>query len=146
MPTLHAACVILGEAGILIRGPSGSGKTSLAVLLATEADGAFVADDRVVCDRRGGALVARPHEALIGRVEIRGQGILSAAELGLALRHEADLCLVVDLIDEIPRLPEPPDDTEILEIRLPSIVLDRGVRSTGLAQLLIRAALRKRRS
>ena len=28
--TLHASCVVVGEAGILIRGPSGSGKSSLA--------------------------------------------------------------------------------------------------------------------
>ncbi|MGU3284192.1 HPr kinase/phosphorylase [Methylobacterium mesophilicum] len=143
MATLHAACVTLGEAGILIRGPSGSGKSSLAVLIAAEADGAFVADDRVVCDRRADTLVAWPHEVLAGQVEIRGQGILSATDLGLPLRCEAHLRLTVDLVDEQPRLPDPPNDTHILDVRLPRLVLDAAVRRAGLSMLLIRAALRK---
>ncbi|SFM26267.1 HPr kinase/phosphorylase [Methylobacterium pseudosasicola] len=145
MPSLHAACVVLGESGILIRGPSGSGKSSLALLLAAERDGAFVADDRVVCERRAGTLVARPHDALVGQVEIRGQGILSAQDLGLAIRPEAIVGLAIDLVAESPRLPEPPEDAEILDLRIPRLVLDRGVRRAGLAPLLIRAALRKQK-
>lgn len=143
MTTLHASCVTLGGAGILIRGPSGSGKSSLAVLIAAEADGAFVADDRVVCDRRADTLVARSHEVSAGQVEIRGQGILSAADLGLPLNYEAHLRLSVDLVDEQPRLPDPPGDAHILEVPLPRLVLDAAVRRAGLSMLLIRAALRK---
>ena len=143
MRTLHAACVSLGDSGILIRGASGSGKSSLALLLAAEADGALVADDTVVCASRAGALVARAHDAIAGRVEIRGQGILAAAELGLAVRTEVIVSLVVDLAAELPRLPEPPDDAEILEFQLPRLMLDWGIRRAGLAALLIRAALRK---
>ena len=145
MPSLHAACIALCDAGILIRGPSGSGKSSLAVLLASEADGAFVADDRVQCDRRGDLLSARAHEALCGQVEIRGQGILSVADLGLAIRPEAIVRLTIDLVAESPRLPEPPADAEILGLPIPRLILDRGVRRAGLAPLLIRAALRKQR-
>lgn len=145
MPSVHATCVALGESGILIRGPSGSGKSSLAVILAAEADGAFIADDRVICDRQADSLVARPHETLAGRVEIRGQGILSAADLGLAVRPDAVLHLAVDLVAESPRLPEPPEDIEILGLRLPRLILDQGARRDGLASLLIRAALRKRK-
>ncbi|MCJ2094174.1 HPr kinase/phosphatase C-terminal domain-containing protein [Methylobacterium sp. J-072] len=145
MPSLHAACVALGESGVLIRGPSGSGKSSLALLLAAESDGAFVADDRVICERRAGALVARPHDALVGQVEIRGQGILPVQELGLAIRPEAIVRLAIDLVAESRRLPEPPADAEILDLRIPRLVLDRGVRNAGLAPLLIRAALRKQR-
>ncbi|MCJ2141436.1 HPr kinase/phosphorylase [Methylobacterium sp. E-066] len=145
MPSLHAACVALGESGVLIRGPSGAGKSSLALLLAAESDGAFVADDRVVCERRAGALVARPHDALVGQVEIHGQGILPVQELGLAIRPEAIVRLAIDLVAESPRLPEPLADAEILDLRIPRLVLDRGVRNAGLAPLLIRAALRKQR-
>ncbi|MCJ2120925.1 HPr kinase/phosphatase C-terminal domain-containing protein [Methylobacterium sp. J-001] len=145
MSTIHAACIALGDAGILIRGPSGSGKSSLAVLLASEADGAFVADDRVLCDRRGDLLSARAQEALCGQVEIRGQGILSVADLGLAIRPEAIVRLTIDLAAESPRLPEPPADAEILGLSIPRLILDRGVRRAGLAPLLIRAALRKQR-
>jgi HPr kinase/phosphorylase len=97
----------------------------------------------VICERHGDSLLARPHEALAGRVEIRGQGILSAADLGLTLRTDTVLHLVTDLVTDVPRLPEPPDAAEILGLRLPRLVLDRGVRRAGLATLLIRAALRK---
>ena len=143
--TLHGACCALGDAGILIRGESGSGKSSLALLLATAADGAFVADDRVVCAIAGGDVVARPHAALAGRVEVRGQGILSVADLGVPVRPETILKLVVDLVGVSPRLPEPPGLADLLGVPLPRLILDRGVRAGGLAPLLIRAALQKPR-
>lgn len=141
--TLHGACCTLRGGGILIRGESGAGKSSLALLLASLEDGAFVADDRVVCDVGGGRVLARAHPALAGRVEVRGQGILKVAELGLASCAEAVLDLVVDLVAVAPRLPDPPGSTDLLGIRLPRLALDPGVRAAGLAPLLIRAALRK---
>jgi len=140
---LHGACCALGGSGILIRGESGAGKSSLALLLADLEDGAFVADDRVVCDISSGRIRARAHPALAGRVEVRGQGILSVSALPLAFCAEAILHLVVDLVAELPRLPEPPEPVDILGIPIPSLVLDHGVRAAGLAPLLIRAALQK---
>ena len=145
MITVHAACCALSGAGLLIRGSSGAGKSSLALLLAATADGVFVADDRVVCTVQAGQLVARPHAALAGRVEVRGQGILAAADLGVAIQDETILNLVVDLVDTAPRMPQPPTDAEFLGIALPRLVLDMGARAAGLAPLLIRAALRKHR-
>ncbi|KQS74655.1 aldolase [Methylobacterium sp. Leaf361] len=145
MVTLHGACVALCGVGILIRGPSGAGKSSLALLLAAAPDGAFVADDRVVCAIRDGRITASPHPALAGRVEVRGQGILSAADLGLAVRPEAVLHLAVDLVETAPRLPEPPEPADILGLAVPRLVLDRGARAAGIAPLLVRAALRKPR-
>ena len=142
--TLHGACCALGGAGILIRGEAGAGKSSLALLLAAAEDGVFVADDRVVCVVAAGRVIARPHPALSGRVEVRGQGILSMADLGVPARPETALDLVVDLVDAAPRLPEPAGLEDLLGVPLPRLVLDRGVRAAGLAPLLIRAALRKR--
>ncbi len=142
--TLHGACCALGGAGILIRGEAGAGKSSLALLLATAEDGAFVADDRIVCVVVAGRVIARPHPALSGRVEVRGQGILSVADLGVSARPETALDLVVDLVAAAPRLPEPAGFEDLLGVSLPRLVLDRGVRVAGLAPLLIRAALRKR--
>ncbi|MCJ2138228.1 aldolase [Methylobacterium sp. J-026] len=143
--TLHGACCALGGGGILIRGEAGSGKSSLALLLAAGADGAFVADDRVICVVRDGRLVARPHSELAGRVEVRGQGILPVSDLGLAIRTETELHLVVDLVASSPRLPEPPEPADLLGVVLPRLVLDAQVRAAGLAALLVRAALRKHR-
>ena len=146
MVTVHAACCALSGAGVLIRGPAGAGKSSLALLLAATADGAFVADDRVACTARAGRLVARPHAALAGRIEVRGQGILTAADLGVLVQDETILDLVIDLVDVAPRMPEPPGAAELLGIALPRLVLDMGARAAGLAPLLIRAALRKHRA
>ena len=143
MIVLHAACCTLGGAGILVRGESGSGKSSLALFLASAEDGTFVADDRVVCAVENGRVVAKPHPALAGRVEVRGQGILSLADLGVAPSAETVLQLAVDLVAEAPRLPEPADAAIILGVRLPRLVLDDGVRSAGLGPLIIRSALRK---
>ena len=142
MESLHAACVVLGEAGVLIRGPSGAGKSTLAVLLADSPGGALVADDRVRVEIRDGRPVARAHPGEAGRVEIRGQGLLAAAALGLASRDEAALALVIDLVETAPRLPDPPEAARILGMPVPRLVLDRGVRQAGLAPLLVKAALR----
>jgi HPr kinase/phosphorylase len=145
MITVHAACCALDGAGILIRGPSGSGKSSLALLLAAAADGAFVADDRVVCTAQADRIIARPHDTLAGRVEVRGQGILSISDLGVAFQAEAALRVVVDLVETLPRMPEPHLPEPLLGFSLPRLVLDAGVRAAGLAPLLIRAALREPR-
>ena len=49
--TIHAGCVLVGEAGLLIRGASGSGKSALArevvsLALGTGRFGRLVSDDR----------------------------------------------------------------------------------------------------
>ena len=139
----HAACVGVGAAGVLIRGPPGSGKSSLALLLADALGAALVADDRVLVEALRGRLVARPHLSVAGLVEVRGQGILSAADLGVAVLSETTLALAVDLMDEAARLPEPPTDLDLLGVALPRLVLDRGARAAGLAPMLIRARLRQ---
>jgi ABC-type taurine transport system ATPase subunit len=130
MITVHAACCVVDGAGVLIRGPSGAGKSSLALFLAAAQDGAFVADDRVICAVEAGRLVARPHAALAGHVEVQDRPVLH---------------LAVDLVDAAPRMPDAPGDADLLGIALPRFVLDAGVRAAGLAPLLIRAALRQKR-
>lgn len=121
--TLHATCVAVGEAGILIRGASGAGKSRLAleILEAARGRGLFarlVADDRVRVENRHGRLVARPHPAIAGRIERRGVGILALPHLDAAV-----LRLVVDLAaTSPPRLPEPEAlDARILRVRLPRL-------------------------
>lgn len=99
---LHATVVSVAGKGLLILGASGSGKSGLALrMMASGAD--LVADDRVLLRRVGNALLARPPEALAGRIEARGIGILSVPHLPVA-----PLALAVDL-DASPeaRMPQP---------------------------------------
>ena len=126
--TVHASCVVVGEDGILVRGEAGSGKSTLARdLLDLGATygmfAALVGDDRVVVTHRHGRLVAAPHPALAGLVEVRGLG-LQAVD---ATAPSAILRLVVDLAEEAPRMPEEGAETVLLRgVRLPRMILSRG--------------------
>jgi HPr kinase/phosphorylase len=120
--TVHASCVVLGEAGILIRGESGAGKSTLARALVEFAcsRGRFarlVSDDRTRLSARHGFVLARPVASVAGRVEIRGTGIVQVV-------HEpaAVLRLVIDLSsEEPPRLPEAEDRS----VRLCGVLVPR---------------------
>lgn len=122
---LHATCVAVGEAGVLIRGASGAGKSTLARRLVTASlrAGLFarlVGDDRVRIEARHGRVVARPVPAIAGRLEIRGVGLVSQAHEGAAVVR-----LLVDLLDEAPaRMPEPRErEASLAGVRLPLLAL-----------------------
>lgn len=126
--TVHASCVVVGEAGILIRGASGAGKSSLCLALieAATARGLFarlVGDDRIALARIGGALLARPVSPLEGLLEVRGVGLLRRPHL-----PAARVRLVVDRMEEPPpRLPEEAQTiVEILGVALPRLACRHG--------------------
>jgi HPr kinase/phosphorylase len=105
--SIHATCILLGEAGILIRGPSGSGKSTLARDLVRTAflAGAFarlVGDDRVSLAAHHGRVVARVPDSIAGWVEIFGRGLVQ-----VAYEPQAVVRLVVDLGRKPSRWPEP---------------------------------------
>ena len=105
-PTIHATCVVVGEAGVLIRGPSGSGKSGLAAEIADLARlrgkfAALVADDRVRLEPVNGRLVASCPPAIAGLIERRGVGIVQADHW-----PEAVVRLVVDIEAAPARMPE----------------------------------------
>ncbi|MFC3228042.1 HPr kinase/phosphorylase [Marinibaculum pumilum] len=115
---LHATCIAIGEAGVLLRGPSGSGKSDLALRL-IDAGAALVADDMVALAATDGRLRAAPPPPLAGLLEVRGIG-------PLRLPHrDADLCLAVDLVPaaEIERVPLPAE-LALLGCRLPLLRID----------------------
>lgn len=104
--TLHATCLVIGEAGVLLRGPSGAGKSTLARRLISAAlrggrYASLVGDDRVRLEAVAGRLIARPHPAIAGRLEVRGVGLTRVVhEPGAVVR------LIVDCGTEpLDRLP-----------------------------------------
>jgi serine kinase of HPr protein (carbohydrate metabolism regulator) len=121
---VHATCVVIGEAGVLIRGPSGSGKSSLAreLLAAAEALGRFarlVCDDRTEIEARHGRLIARSVVPIEGRLEVRGVGIVARPFEPAALVR-----LMVDCVrTPEERLPhEAASNPELGTVRLPRLV------------------------
>jgi HPr kinase/phosphorylase len=123
MAAVHASCVVLGEDGILIRGPAGSGKSTLVrdLLGLGAISGIFAAlvgDDRVTLTPRHGRLVATPHPALAGLLEIRGLGLQPVDAT------VPSAALVVDLEGSVPRMPDEGAETiRLREVALPRMVL-----------------------
>jgi serine kinase of HPr protein (carbohydrate metabolism regulator) len=133
--TIHASCVLLGEAGILIQGPSGAGKSTLAreIVALARHDGLFarlVADDRVRLEVSHGRLLARSVGAIAGKIELRGLGILETA-------HEAAAVVRLVIVlssDTPPRMPALEDGTTTLcGILVPRLSLQSGSASAALA-------------
>lgn len=123
--TVHASCVLLDEAGVLIRGASGSGKSGLCLALLDRfflegRHARLVGDDRVRLEARNGRLIARPHPALAGLIEIRGHGIRRLA----AHAPAAVLRLVVDLVGAAERLPDATETALLLGVALPRLALE----------------------
>ena len=132
--TIHAGCVLVGEAGLLIRGASGSGKSTLArevVSRAVQAGrfGRLVSDDRTRVEARHGRLVAQPVGPLDGCIEVFGLGIVRQA-------HEpaAVIRLVIDLCESLARYPEEQDGRVALcGVMVPRIRMQAGAVSVDIA-------------
>ncbi len=107
--TIHGSALLIGENGLLLRGASGSGKSALSLALVEMARarglfGRLIGDDRLQLCCRHGRLIARPHPAIAGLIEARGQGILPVSYEPVGV-----IRLVVDLLgagsQPAPRLP-----------------------------------------
>jgi len=116
---VHATCVAIDGAGVLLRGPSGSGKSDLALRL-VDGGAALVADDQVSLGLEDGRLIARAPPTLAGLLEVRGIGIVPFAAL-----ESVSVALVVDLApaDAVQRAPEA-DYCEIAGLTVPRLTLN----------------------
>jgi HPr kinase/phosphorylase len=120
---IHASCVALAGAGVLLRGRPGAGKSDLALRL-VDGGGALVADDLCEIRRQGDRLLADLPAAVDpgfrGRIELRGIGFLTLPYAG-----PTPLALVADL--ESGTRDEPGEsgrEAVYLGVALPLIVLD----------------------
>ncbi len=119
MKLVHASCVAVDGAGVLIRGPSGSGKSDLSLRLIDEgAD--LVSDDYCRVSVNDESLTANAPEEIAGKIEVRGLGIVEMPWVS-----SVPIALVVDLKakEDIERLPE--DTSCIVEgVEVPWVAID----------------------
>jgi HPr kinase/phosphorylase len=119
---VHGTCVALGPYAALLRGPSGAGKSDLALrFLALPGEDtlrpSLVADDQVWVEKNAnGELLAAVPETIAGRIEVRGLGIMTVPYIA-----QAQLVLACDLVngEDVPRMPEPTERTEIGGVAVP---------------------------
>lgn len=144
---VHATCVAVDGIAALLLGPSGAGKSDLALrcIMADAMDGGrriparLVADDQVLMRREGDRLIVRAPEALLGRIEVRGLGIMAIEAIA-----EAELGLAVELDRRRPieRLPDPLPTYEAMGVNLPLLHLSPFEASAPLKLLLALHRLR----
>jgi HPr kinase/phosphorylase len=124
---LHATAIAVGQRAIIIRGPSGAGKSDLALrclavaasqLVASPAR--LVADDQVLVRRDGPSLHVSAPQPLLGRLEVRGLGILE-----IDPEQDARAALIVDLVEktQIQRYPDPWPMVVLLGLALPRLAV-----------------------
>lgn len=115
--TMHASCVLIAGAGVLIEGASGAGKSDLALRL-IDRGARLVSDDYTVIQRRDGRLIASPPATIAGKMEVRELGIV-------AMPHadSAPVALVVALGEPAARLPESDAARMVLGIPVPLLAL-----------------------
>lgn len=119
MNTIHASSVIYGTKGLLILGVSGAGKSSLVleILENTNVFSRLIGDDRVYLENNHQRLLCSPHPQLMGKLEVRGFGIID-----LAYEPQAVIHGIIQLEEAEVRLPIA-DSMEIMGITLPKLVL-----------------------
>src|SRR3712207_9214581 len=71
----HASCVAISGCAVLIGGRSGSGKSDLALRL-IDRGASLVSDDQTMVRRLNGRLLASAPPSIVGKLEVRGLGIL----------------------------------------------------------------------
>lgn len=114
---IHASCVASGDAGVLILGNSGQGKSDLALRL-IDRGAKLVADDRCDIWHDHGRLWCRPPEALAGKLEVRGIGIVEKPWTA-----PAPLMLAVRLTDRYDRMPSINQVEMVVGYPLPALLL-----------------------
>lgn len=117
MEAHQATCVAIGNRAVLIEGAPGSGKSSLALAL-IDRGAVLVGDDSVLIEPRGERLIAHPHPATRGLLEVRNLGLLP-----FPVCEEAPVALVLVLDPQAPRFVEAAESATRAGIVLPLLRL-----------------------
>jgi serine kinase of HPr protein (carbohydrate metabolism regulator) len=131
--TVHASAVAIDGRAVLIGGPSGTGKSDLALRL-IDRGAVLISDDICEVRRSEGRLLASAPATILGKVEMRGVGIVEMAAV-----QQVPVALFVDLDRAPERLPEPGETRSLAGIAIPVLRL-AGLE--GSAPLKVEAALR----
>jgi serine kinase of HPr protein (carbohydrate metabolism regulator) len=97
---IHASCIAIGNRGVLLAGRSGAGKSDLALRL-IDRGARLVSDDYTLLTLEAGLLLAGPPEAIRGKIEVRGVGLVEQESV-----ERIPVCLIADLDLPPERLPE----------------------------------------
>lgn len=143
--TLHGSLADVFGVGLLFTGSSGIGKSE-CVLDLVERGHRLVADDLVICRRRGtDVIIGRAHEHAQYHMEIRGVGIIDVSRIfGIhAVRQQKRIEVVValeqwDANREIDRTGLEAQATTILDVDLPlvTVPLNPGKNITVIAEVI----------
>jgi serine kinase of HPr protein (carbohydrate metabolism regulator) len=117
--TIHATCVALNSAAILLLGPSGAGKSDLALRL-IDRGASLVSDDYTMISRQeSGILVATSPSTIAGKMEIRGIGIINMPYIS-----NMPVLLAIELTQDIVRFPLSPLTTALGGVEIPLMHLN----------------------
>jgi HPr kinase/phosphorylase len=114
---LHATAVAINGNGVLLTGPSGSGKSDLALRL-IDRGAILISDDAVAVDVSDGLPMLTPGPNIEGKLELRGVGICAINHIS-----SAPLRLVVELTDDVERMPAADKTANVSEYDTPVIQL-----------------------
>ena len=116
--TLHVSCVAIDGRAVLIEGRSGAGKSDLALRL-IDRGAKLVSDDYTLVIREGSRLVATPPANIAGKIEVRGIGILPMAYV-----ERVPVALLVELSDDVERMPPDMPIRTIAGVRVPVVAVE----------------------
>jgi serine kinase of HPr protein (carbohydrate metabolism regulator) len=116
--TLHASSVAIEGRAVLICGPSGAGKSDLALRL-LDRGFVLVSDDQTIVRKDGARLLASAPPSIHGKLEIRGVGIVEMETVS-----DVPVALLVELTNEIQRLPDDSRERQFLGVGVPLISVD----------------------
>lgn len=116
--SVHASTVASDGRAVIITGPSGSGKSDLALRL-IDRGFRLVSDDQTIIHRAGGRLLASAPPTIIGKIEVRGIGIID-----MDTTNDVPVALAVELASEMQRLPDEGRERLILGLPVPVVTVN----------------------